>query len=379
MQSDSNSHIMQHADRYFLIIQSEGKGHFSQALEVYRILKAAGVVEIQALIGRKPFQKLPDYFRQNYPDPLKTFISPGFIRRRNRKGILPGLSVLLNLSLVPIFLLEALRVRQIIHRSGARKILNFYEPVGAVACRRTKGGQKVISISHHFYLSHPDFFSPRGFGIQPFLLGFMNNYFIRHSDAILALSFRKGKPFRKITVVPPLISNEVRKVTRTPGGKDLAYLLADGFLLELVENYQEQTTRQIDIFLSSQSGPDARLIQGNSPTMEKNKSIRIYSPDRKLFLEKMSTCNRLICTSGFDSIAEAFYLEVPVFLIPAEGHFEQYCNALDASRTGMAFQLQAMSDLQTADIQPSGYKTYKRWADQAEDLISRQIFDDTTV
>ncbi|MCA1746364.1 MAG: hypothetical protein LC655_01605, partial [Bacteroidales bacterium] len=46
------------------------------------------------------------------------------------------------------------------------------------------------------------------------------------------------------------------------------------------------------------------------------------------------------------TVAEAFYLAIPVFLIPTENHYEQYCNALDAARTGMAFQLEELSDLE---------------------------------
>lgn len=46
------------------------------------------------------------------------------------------------------------------------------------------------------------------------------------------------------------------------------------------------------------------------------------------------TCERLVCTAGFESVCEAMYLDKPVMMVPVKGHYEQYCNARDASRIG---------------------------------------------
>ena len=82
-------------------------------------------------------------------------------------------------------------------------------------------------------------------------------------------------------------------------------------------------------------------------------------------MEHLLTCSRLICTAGFDSVAEACYLGVPVLLIPTEGHYEQYCNALDASRTRMAYHLDTLSELEEADFEPAGNRAFRKWCESS--------------
>ena len=48
----------------------------------------------------------------------------------------------------------------------------------------------------------------------------------------------------------------------------------------------------------------------------------------------MAGSKGLVSTAGFESVCEAMYLGKPVFLVPVEGHFEQYCNARDAHKAG---------------------------------------------
>lgn len=66
--------------------------------------------------------------------------------------------------------------------------------------------------------------------------------------------------------------------------------------------------------------------------------------------------------TGFDTVAEAFWLGIPVFLLPSENHYEQYCNALDAARTGLAFPLENLSDLSDTDFVPVENSRFRKWA-----------------
>lgn len=348
-------------DRIAIIIQSEGKGHLSQAVEAMRILKEQGKEVVAVSIGRKPFQRLPDYFSEAFPKPFRTFYSPGFLIKRNKRGISLTRTLLMHLPLIPIYLFAALRLRMVIRLSRAEGVLNFYDPVGAVACSRLRKKRRIVSVSHHFYLSHPDFFSPRGFGIQPYLLGFMNNYFIRHSDNVLALSFRKAKSRGKIRVVPPLIDIRIRRSEPGKMGRDLCYLLNDGFIDPVSDHYIQNEDISLDLFVS-----------GIPPATIKNR-VHIHTAERRAFIERLKHCRRLICTAGFDTVAEAFYLGIPVYLVPSEDHLEQYCNALDASRTGMAFQMEQVSDLQDVDFEPRRNEAFRNWVAQAEERFMEVI------
>ena len=90
----------------------------------------------------------------------------------------------------------------------------------------------------------------------------------------------------------------------------------------------------------------------------------------------MASCKRIITTAGFDTVAEAFYLDIPIFLIPSTNHYEQYCNALDASRTSLGFQLETLSDLDEIDFQAGSNQSYKKWADRTEEIFMKGFQDE---
>ena len=48
----------------------------------------------------------------------------------------------------------------------------------------------------------------------------------------------------------------------------------------------------------------------------------------------MSKCGAYCSTAGFESICEAMYLGKPIMMVPSYGHFEQACNAVDATIAG---------------------------------------------
>ena len=147
---------------------------------------------------------------------------------------------------------------------------------------------------------------------------------------------------------------------RIPGpgqAPDLCYFLNPGFLEEILRFYRDRPQLESDIFVE-QPG----VV--NAPS-----NVRLQRPDRDQFLKKMQLAGRLICTAGFDSVAEAFCMGIPVYIIPSESHYEQYCNALDAARTGMAFQLESLMELDEATFTPAGHAAFARWLDTGHDIL----------
>ena len=335
--------------KYSIIIQGEGKGHFTQAISATKILQDKGSVVKSIYVGKSFTAKIPDYFHSQTDLPIKTFFSPNFLRSTNRKGIRLVSSIVLNTLLSPIYIFEIIRLGILLIRDRSEIILNFFDPVGALAAKWFRRKATRIVLSHHFYLSHPDFIHPHGMEQSFFWLQFMNRVMMRSAHKVLALSFRKGEQFSKIRVIPPLIDNRLMKTQSESGDKDLCYFLASGFVDEAIEHYKNHPDQQVDIFCD-------KSIHFDIP-----ENIHIHLPDRDHFLEKLAQCKNLICTAGFDLVAESFYLGKPVFLIPSENHYEQYCNALDASRTGMAFQLDSISDLDAAEFVPKNNKKYLEW------------------
>ncbi|MEX0981641.1 MAG: glycosyltransferase family protein [Bacteroidales bacterium] len=317
----------------------------------------------QIYLGRSLFTPLPAYFKSSLPAPARTFLSPNFIRTPDRKGIQILYSLILNLLLAPLYLFEACRIGIMMRRDRSDTVVNFYDPVGALAGRWWKRGAKRLVISHHFYLSHPDFIHPHGLERAYFWLQLMNRIMMRSAHRVIALSFRKGEDAGRITVLPPLIDERVRQGEYVAGERDLCYFLNPGFVEEMIGYYKNHPDLQADIFTDEQ--PSAAIPD----------NVQVHTPSRKVFLSAMLRCSRIICTAGFDTIAEAFYLGVPLFLIPTVNHYEQYCNALDAARTGMAFQLEELLDMEDfsnpdkVEFVPAGNRKYREWADSLEDSL----------
>ena len=334
-----------------IIIQGEGKGHFSQALTCCSILEKRGVQVKRIYLGRSLFKPLPAYFESSLPAPARTFLSPNFIRTPDRKGIRILLSLLLNLVAAPLYLFEVCRLGIMLRRDRSDSVINFYDPVGAMAGRWWKRGTERIVLSHHFYLSHPDFIHPHGMESAYFWLQLMNRIMMRSAHRVIALSFRKGTDAGRITVAPPLIDERVRQGVYLTGERDLCYFLKPGFVEEMICYYKNHPELQADIF--TDEPPSAGIPE----------NVEVHTPSREAFLAAMMQCRRIISTAGFDTVAEAFYLGIPVFLIPTENHYEQYCNALDAARTGMAFQLEELADLEEVEFAPAGNSKYREWAD----------------
>ena len=106
-------------------------------------------------------------------------------------------------------------------------------------------------------------------------------------------------------------------------------------------------------------------------------TLVLYSLNDQKFLELMAKCKGLICNAGFESVCEAMYLDKPVMMVPVKGHFEQFCNAKDASKLGSVitsdeFNLGKMEHYllfhRNADNQ-----SYRAWVNQMEGIVLAAI------
>ena len=134
------------------IVQGEGKGHMSQALALKEYIEEAGHTVAAVLLGTGIPDEVPDYFKMAFPDKLRTFRSPWFLRTPNKKGIYVGRTILLNLLYSTGYLREIRRIRKEIEEIQPDVIFNFYELLGALAMRKTNREVTRIGLGHHFYL-----------------------------------------------------------------------------------------------------------------------------------------------------------------------------------------------------------------------------------
>ncbi len=90
----------------------------------------------------------------------------------------------------------------------------------------------------------------------------------------------------------------------------------------------------------------------------------------------MSHCKGLVSTAGFESICEAKYLGKPVFMVPVEGNYEQFCNAHDACKTGTGLRDTVFNiDRFMAYLpeHPKNNVDYKKWVDSAEVKLLEEL------
>jgi len=91
------------------------------------------------------------------------------------------------------------------------------------------------------------------------------------------------------------------------------------------------------------------------------------------FIDRLAACQAYVSTAGFDSIAEAAFLEKNILMVPTKNHFEQKCNAIDARRAGLAvsaddFDLSLVTNNKKTHSDRS-IKTYKEWVERSSDKI----------
>jgi len=345
--------------RYVFIVQGEGRGHLSQALAMKQIIDQTGG-EILAVFAGSFKKPLPDYFSLAFGHKLRNYKAPGFCPNRKKTGIRLFRTFLINLFHANVYFREIRKLRGEITALSPDTVINFYEINGALAMKKLSPGIKKISVAHHFFYSHPDAVLAKGFPFQKFLLLWHNRILLKVSDRALALSFRPAAEHGKIVPVPPLLRDEVKNMERIPGTRDLAYFLYSGFIDELAALSAKYNAYQADVFVPE--------LTGNQFS-----GLEIHLPDSGLFLRKLAACRSLICTAGFETVAEAAYLGIPVMVIPTRRHFEQYCNALDMQRALIGLSSTSPDPGLLFDLKPADPSDFRRWAGEAGKRIAAQL------
>jgi uncharacterized protein (TIGR00661 family) len=252
-----------------------------------------------------------------------------------------------------------------IRRSDSDAVIVFYDAIGQLAAFFSFSGKPVYSVSHHFFFSHPAFNWSANRKSERWLLIFHSWLASLGSKKKLALSFTAENhiPRKKLFVVPPLLRTEIRKTIPVSGDHIHIYLLQQGFLNLIIELAKEMSQREFRTFIHKLN---------NGIKLPLNMNVTALSADE--FLTSISNSRMVICTAGFETLAEAIYLNKPLAIIPSKGHFEQYCNSLDALRAGVAIVIE---DKRTGELpvysDNPGHTNFKKWADRAEETFLKYL------
>lgn len=353
--------------KYLFFVQGEGRGHLTQALALKERLEKKNHTVTGVIIGEKQLERVPAFFREALGCPLFNLNSPKFITDKNGKGIKLGLSIIKALKNLPEYLRALKEIQKIIQDLGPDVLVNFYEPLAGNYYRFYREERPMFCIGHQYFIKHPSFkFPPHSF-LNQFILKTYNRFTAPKKTIKIALSFTEenDQTEKNLFVCPPLIRGEILK--KVPEKQDfiLVYLLNPGYYEEIAVWSQKHPEQKIKAFWNK-PGPNESFFGDN---------LVFHKLDGTKFINYLAYCSGYAATAGFDSIAEAAYLQKDVLMIPTKNHFEQKCNAVDAQRAGLAiaapsFDLSLLTNKQEKKPSENASKKFREWVDNASEKIT---------
>jgi uncharacterized protein (TIGR00661 family) len=354
--------------RLLFVIQGEGRGHMTQAIALRDLLTRRGHTVIEALVGRSGRREIPGFFARRIGCPVRSFESPSFIVARDR-GILIARSVVYNFARTLVYLQSLAFLRRRIRSVAPDLVVNFYEPMCGWACSLRLRAVPYVTLAHQYLFLHPSFVFPRHSFLQRLGAKLFTVAFSLRARRRLALSFvpMPDRPARGVYVVPPLLRTQVREMSPTRGSHILGYMLNPGYSSQIIAWHRRHPGVEAHFFWDQRDAPD---------DLEARPGLHFHRIQDEKFLRLMASCRGFAGTAGFESVCEAMYLRKPALLVPTAGHFEQQCNALDASRAGAgvtadSFDLDRLLALiPVYELRDTGFGC---WADQADSMFLHHI------
>jgi hypothetical protein len=137
--------------------------------------------------------------------------------------------------------------------------------------------------------------------------------------------------------------------------------MSEGFVTDLISIARKNPDFRVDLFSELPLGTEVPP------------GISLHQPDERSFLEKMGKCKGLITTAGFDTLAEAAYLGVPLGVVPSQNHFEQFCNSADLERSGLGLVMDRVTEAAIARMAPSDPSLFRKWVDRTGEIIIHEL------
>jgi len=183
-------------------------------------------------------------------------------------------------------------------------IINDFEPVSAWACKIKN--KPCISLSHQAAVLSANAPKPK------------------KKDALGKLILKKYAPTTKQygfhfenyegNIFTPVIRQDIRSATCVNGEHYTVYLPAydDEKILDLLSRMEHVTW---EVF-----------SKHNKKTFS-DKNITIQPITNEAFIKSMARCKGILCGGGFETPAEALFMQKKLMVIPMKGQYEQQCNA----------------------------------------------------
>ncbi len=353
--------------KFLFIVQGEGRGHLTQAISLYSILVKNGHEVCRVIVGKNKRRVLPQFFYEQIQSPIQQLESPNFVTDKKGKSVKLFSSILLNLLKLLTFIRSINRLDTLVKKDQPDVIINFYDFLGGLYYLLKNPKSKHVAIAHQFFVAHPVFDFPKGriFDKSSLILG--NKLASFGAFKILTLSFQELPDTKKLTIVPPLLRKEVKSQVVSQQNHFLVYMVNHGYAEQVEKFHVKHPDIPIHCFWDKKGVPE---------TYEKDTNLTFHQLNDRKFIALMASCHGYLTTAGFESVCEAMYMGKPTLMVPVKGHYEQSCNATDASNAGAGisseiFELEKLLSYipEYKNVQP----TFKQWCEKTEELFIQNL------
>jgi len=278
-------------------IQGTGNGHISRARDIIPILQRKGDLDI-LISGIQADMQIPYPIKYRFyglsfifgqkggVDLFKTFRKSNF-----RK-------LILEVKQLPI--------------ENYDLVINDFEPVSAWACYFK--AKECISLSHQAVVLHKNSPQPKKYD----LIGksILKNY--------APCTTQYGFHFQEYdkSIYSPVIRKEIREIIPENKGHYTVYLpsLSDNKIIKILSEF-----------------PEIKWQVFSKHTKESyiKNNISVSYINNKEFINSIATSIGVLCGAGFETPAEALFLNKKLMVIPMKNQFEQQCNAQALKEMGV--------------------------------------------
>jgi uncharacterized protein (TIGR00661 family) len=362
--------------KFILAVQGEGRGHLTQAMAIYELLQKAGHTISCVTVGTSGERQIPEFFTRKINVPVIQLASPNFVKDKYNRSLSLFKTVSINLKMLSAYKESLGTIKKLTGEYKPDILINFYEPLIGWFAFFHKPAFRIVSIAHQYTYLHSAYNFPAGNVFQSALLKYFTRFTAAGSHKILAINMHDlpADNNKKLQVIPPVLRHELFEQKLGHENFILVYLLNSGYIQDILAWHKKHPGLMLYCFTDN-----ANVKEKHKGVWNVDKTLVFYSLNDRKFLELMARCQGLVCNAGFESVCEAMWLGKPVMMVPVNGHFEQYCNARDATRIGAGihaseFNLEKMEYYLLFHKRRKN-EIYRSWVSRMDKIVL-QVIDD---
>ena len=358
--------------KFLFVVQGEGRGHLTQAISLFEILTSAGHQVGSVLVGMDNISNLPSFFQEKIPVKIETFAAPSLVYGQT-KAVKVWDTISTHIKKVGKYKKSVQFLAQKVEEYQPDVIVNFYDMICGLYAQFYRPSIPVVCIGHQYLLLHQSFISLPNKHIDRFLLNLNTRLTSLNSTRKLALSFVQmpDDKAHSIAVTPPLIRDEVKKLTPTSKPFILAYITHHKLSEDIINWHANHRDVEIHCFWNNKEFIDEWQFREN---------LTFHQVNSEKFLRMMQECSGLICTAGFESVCEAMYLGKPIMMVPVPNHIEQEINAWDGQRAGAGIsdtEFNLSKFISYLPVHQNVSENFKTWQGQTSKIFLKN-FEEVT-